>query len=151
MEARITERLNQEYASVNISAVVSTVDCPRSGRTPTPGEEFICLADLDGQAVRVEVAVNDRGFEYSTLDVAYDAAYAAQKLSTNVSEEIGFPVTLNCGEGLKVIPAGDSFVCPATDENGGTRTIEVTADLDGTTWEIVEEAPTPRALGGRLH
>jgi hypothetical protein len=70
--------------------------------------------------------------------MVYDLADTAQVLSTEISKEVDFAVTTSCGEGLKVVPIGDSFECTAADEFGDTRTIRVTANPEGEFWEVLE-------------
>ena len=70
--------------------------------------------------------------------MVYDLADTAQVLSTEISKEVDFAVTTTCGEGLKVVPIGDSFECTAADEIGDTRTIRVTARPEGEFWEVLE-------------
>ena len=59
---------------------------------------------------------------------------AAEAMAVEISNAVEFPVTLSCGDGLKVVPIGDSFECTATDEHGDTRTIRIRADPDGEFW-----------------
>jgi Domain of unknown function (DUF4333) len=137
LESAITDELNEIYPK-KISHEASSVDCPRQADTPKSGDSFLCTADVDGHAVRVEVTVKNDDLELNTLDMVYDLAYTAQVLSAEISNEVDFAVTMSCGEGLKVVPIGDSFECTAADEFGDTRTIKVTANPEGEFWEVLE-------------
>jgi Domain of unknown function (DUF4333) len=137
LESYISDEINDDYSSL-IGHQVSGVDCPRQADTVTSGESFLCTVDLDGHAVRVQVTANDEGLDFNTLDMVYDLGPAAEALAVEISNEVEFPVTLSCGDGLKVVPIGDSFECTAADEYGDTRTIRITANPDGEFWEVLD-------------
>jgi tartrate dehydratase alpha subunit/fumarate hydratase class I-like protein len=99
---------------------------------------LLCTADLEGYAVRVQVAAKGEGLEYKTLDAVYDLGPAAEELAGYISAEVESAVTLSCGEGLKVVPIGDSFDCTAADETGDTRTIRITNSPNGDFWEVLD-------------
>jgi hypothetical protein len=90
------------------------------------------------------VAVNVRDADYnvhfSTLDTVFDLERTGQGIGRDVSEQYGFPVTVTCGEGLKVVGIGDSFDCTATDPDGDTRTVRVTAGAadEDDHWEVID-------------
>jgi hypothetical protein len=136
LESYITDELNDDYSQ--LSRQVSGVDCPRQADTVKSGESFLCTVDLDGHDVRVEVTAKNEGLAFNTLDIVYDLEPAAQAMAVEISNEVEFPVTLSCGEGLKVVPIGDSFECTAADEYGDTRTIRITANPDGEFWEVLD-------------
>lgn len=141
LESTIAEKLNGTYAA--ISQQVSGVDCPRQAETPKTGDSFVCNADIDGQTVRVKVDVKDDDYnvDYSTLDVVYDLPTTGDGLSRRISDHYGFPVSVTCGEGIKVVEIGQSFDCKAMDQDGATRTVRLTAgDLgEDDRWEVIDE------------
>lgn len=139
LEDGIAEELNASYASIGRS--VEGVDCPEPDEDPGVGDQLVCTATLEGQAVRVQATVEDEDFNvtFNTLDVVYELTDTAELLAADISEAIGVPVNLNCGQGITVVPIGDGFQCSATDAGGGTATIQVTAnDIEDTSWEILE-------------
>jgi hypothetical protein len=137
LESYIADEVNGDFSS-QISREVSGVDCPRQADTVTSGESFVCIVDVDGHDVRVELTAKNHGLDFTTLDIVYDLGPAAQDLAAQISNEVEFPITLSCGEGLKVVPIGDSFECTAADEYGDTRTIRITANPDGDFWEVLD-------------
>jgi Domain of unknown function (DUF4333) len=141
LEREIATALNESYKA--FSREVSEVDCPRQAETPGPGDTFICTATFDGNPVRALVTVKDadHNVHFKTMDNVYDLPGTADNLTSAISEGLGFPVTISCGEGLKVVEIGQSFECTATDEDGDTRTVKVTANPAGESddWEVLEE------------
>lgn len=140
LEGEITKNLNGQYAQ--ISRKVSSVECPRPAPAPKTGDTFTCNADVDGQKVRVEVKVQDSDYNvhFSTLDTLFDLERAAQGLSPEISTQLGFPVTVSCGTGLKAVAVGDSIECTAADSDGDTRTVRLTAGGadENDSWEVLE-------------
>ena len=84
---------------------------------------------------------DDYNVDFSTMDTVFDLDGTAQALSREISEQQGFPVTVTCGEGLKVVEIGQSFDCVAADDQGATRTVRLTAGAVGENdhWELIEE------------
>jgi hypothetical protein len=121
---------------------VSNVECPRPPTAPKTGESLTCNADVEGHPVRVEVKVRDEDYnvDFSTLDAVFDLEDAGWTLTQQVSAELGFPVTVLCGEGLKVVAIGGSLECTAADSDGDERTVRLTAGGvdDGDHWEVLE-------------
>ena len=140
LESAITGELNQRFAKV--AREVSNVECPRPPTAPKTGETFTCNADVEGHPVRVEVKVRDEDYnvDFSTLDAVFDLEDAGRTLTQQVSAELGFPVTVLCGEGLKVVAIGDSLECTAADSDGDERTVRLTAGSvdEGDHWEVLE-------------
>ncbi|MCB0949089.1 MAG: DUF4333 domain-containing protein [Mycobacterium sp.] len=139
LESAITDELNKQYSSM--SEQVSSVECPRPSSSPKAGSSFTCIADLDGNDVRVEVKFTDDDYnvDFATLDVVFDLTETEKGLSQDISQDYGFNVKVNCGSGLKVVPVGESFECEAVDGRGDTRPVKVTAggpDNDDT-WEVI--------------
>ncbi|GJF09985.1 hypothetical protein NGTWS0302_35520 [Mycolicibacterium cyprinidarum] len=139
LETAIADELNKQYSPM--SREVSTVECPRPSDPPKTGSTFDCVADLEGNDVRVKVTFTDDDYNvnYATLDVVFDLVDTGKGLSKEVSEDYGFPVKVTCGSGLKVVAVGESFECEASDRRGDTRPVKVTAGgPDGEdTWEVV--------------
>ena len=131
LQQGIADELNSTYSSIDQE--VTAVDCPKQSELKT-GDTFICTADLDGQDVRVEVTAtdDDGNVNFSTLDIVYDQ---------DITEDRGFDVTVDCGDGIEVVAIGESFECTAADRRGDTRQVQVTAgDVgEGDSWEIIEE------------
>lgn len=139
LEEAISEELNTTYADIGRS--VSAVNCPELADSPEPGDTLICTAELEGQDVRVETTVEDEDFNvtFSTLDTVYELADTAALLASDISEQIGVAVNVNCGDGFTVVANGDTFDCTGIDENSETATIRVTANgPDDASWEILE-------------
>jgi uncharacterized protein DUF4333 len=140
LESEITGELNNRYAK--IAHEVSNVECPRLPTAPKAGEAFTCNADLEGHPVRVEVKVRDDDYnvDFSTLDAVFDLEGVGRVLTEQVSTELGFPVTVQCGEGLKVVAIGDFLECTAADSDGDQRTVRLTAGGvdESDDWEVLE-------------
>jgi Domain of unknown function (DUF4333) len=140
LESEITGELNKRYTQ--IAREVSNVECPRLTPAPKTGDTFTCNADVEGHAVRVEVKVRDDDYnvDFSTLDAVFDLENAGRLLAEEVSAELGFPVTVSCGEGLKVVAIGDSLECTAADSDGDERTVRLTAGSvdEADHWEVLD-------------
>ncbi|MFD3704233.1 DUF4333 domain-containing protein [Nocardia sp. NPDC058658] len=139
LEKDITAELDKAYAPM--SRKVDSVKCPRLADDPKKGETFVCTAVLDGNDVRVDVKVEDDegSVTFTTRDIAFDLAATANSLTTDVAAQVGFPVTVDCGQGLKIVEVGSVFTCTALDEQGESGTIEVTARNEGgSDWRLVE-------------
>jgi hypothetical protein len=138
LETAIADELNKQYSPM--SRQVSAVECPRPSGSPKAGSTFNCIADLEGNDVRVKVTFTDDDYnvDYETLDVVFDLAKTGKGLSEDVSEDYGFDVAVSCGSGLKVVAVGESFECEAADRRGDTRSVTVTAGgPDGNdAWEV---------------
>lgn len=139
LETAIADELNKQYAPM--SRQVSSVECPRPSSPPKAGSSFNCIADLEGNDVRVEVTFTDDDYnvDYSTLDVVFDLPQTGEGLSEEVSKDYGFEVKVRCGSGLKVVAVGESFECEAVDRRGDVRRVKVTAGgPEGRdTWEVI--------------
>ncbi len=60
-------------------------------------------------------------------------------LDEDIESKLGFPVTVKCGTGLKIVPVGDSFTCTAVDRQSVEKTVEVTVEEVGKdSWRIVD-------------
>ncbi|MFD9550771.1 DUF4333 domain-containing protein [Nocardia salmonicida] len=139
LEKDIATELDNAYASM--SRKVSSVKCPRLADDPKAGDTFVCVADLADNDVRVDVTVeNDEGaVKFKTRDIVFDLAATANGLTTDVASQVGFPVTVDCGQGLKIVEVGSTFTCTAVDTQGDSGTIEVTARNEGDSdWRLVE-------------
>lgn len=139
LESAIADELNKQYAPM--ARQVSTVECPRPSGSPKAGSSFNCIADLEGNDVRVEVKFTDDAYnvDFATLDVVFDLAETGKGLSREVSKKYGFGVKVSCGRGLKVVAVGESFECEASDRGGDTRPVRVTAGGPDSedSWEVV--------------
>lgn len=140
LESEITNKLNESYSSIDQK--VSGVECPEQSPDPKAGSAFDCTAEVGGQTVRIGVKVKDDDFnvEYETKDTLYELPTVADTLAEEVSNQVGFPVTVDCGEGLKAVEVGTTFDCTAADEQGAERTLQVTAAPVGEddSWELLE-------------
>lgn len=145
LEQAITDELNAHYKELDRQ--VSGVDCPRQQQTPEAGDTFVCKADLDGNPVRVQVTIAEGEAEgegkadFKTMDKVFDLQRTAADLEGQISAQAGFPVTVTCGDGLKIVEIAQSFECEAADPQGDTRTVRVTVGPVGgeDSWEIVEQ------------
>ncbi len=74
LETAIADELNTQYSAIDRQ--VDTVECPRPSESPKAGSSFNCVADLEGNDVRVEVKFTDDDYnvDFATLDVVYDLA-----------------------------------------------------------------------------
>lgn len=140
LESSIADELNTQYQS--IGQQVSGVECPRPKETPKTGDTITCVADLDGNDVRVETEFtsDDYDVHFETIDTVYDLPDTADGLAGEISDEYGFDVTVDCGEGIKVVAVGDTFECSAADRSGDTRQVVVTAGGpdENDQWEVIE-------------
>ncbi|MCV7367814.1 hypothetical protein CRI77_07925 [Mycolicibacterium duvalii] len=139
LESGIADKLDDTYAQISRST--SGVTCPRSQPRPSAGDTFLCHAELDGEQVRVEVTVedDDGNVRFDTLDIVFDMAKTAALLDADIEEQVGFPVTVQCGDGLKVVPRGGAFTCTAVDRKFVEKTVQVAVDSDGNdNWQIVD-------------
>jgi hypothetical protein len=139
LEKSISDELEGTYSEITPTA--PKVTCPRDQPNPEKGDTFICTADVEGEPVRVEVKVNDDegNVGFSTLDIVYDMTRTERMLDSEIESNMGFPVSVKCGTGVKVIPLGDSFTCTAVDENSVQKTVEVTAvEVGKDNWRIVD-------------
>jgi hypothetical protein len=140
LETAITDELNKSYSS--ISQKVSSVDCPEQSPGPGKGDKFVCTAEVAGEKVRVETTVTDDDYNvhFGTIDTLYDLPQTATSLTGDLSDQLGFPVTVDCGEGLKAVEVGKTLDCAATSAEGGERTVRLTAAPIGEAdkWELVD-------------
>lgn len=140
LEKAITDELNNSYSSINQK--VSSVDCPEQSPSPKAGDKFECKAEVGGQTVRVDVNVKDDDYnvDYETRDTLYDLPSVSDTLSGELSSQLGFPVTVDCGEGLKTVEVGKTMDCTAADEEGVERTVQITAAPVGEedSWELLD-------------
>ena len=140
LETAIAAELNTQYES--ISRQVAAVECPRPDDAPKSGDTITCVADLDGEDVRVETTFTDDDYnvDFATIDTVYDLDDTAGGLAEQISAEYGFDVTVECGDGIKVVEVGSTFECSAADRSGDTRAVVVTAGGpdENDRWEVVE-------------
>ncbi len=140
LEDEITKELNNSYSSIDQK--VSSVECPEQSSSPKAGATFDCTAEVGGQTVRVGVTVKDDDYNvsYETKDTLYELPTVASTLSDEVSKQVGFDVTVDCGEGLKAVEVGKTFDCTAADPQGEERTVQVTAAPVGEndSWELLD-------------
>lgn len=140
LESEITNKLNSNYSSIDQQ--VSAVNCPEQSPSPKAGDTFECTAEVGGQTVRVVVDVKDDDYNnvaYETKDTLYDLPTVSATLSDEVSRQVGFPVTVDCGEGLATVEVGKTLDCTATDPQGLERTVQITAAPVGEddSWELL--------------
>ena len=140
LEEEITKKLDESYSSIDQK--VSSVTCPEQSPSPKAGSTFDCTAEVGGQTVRVGVTVKDDDYNvsYETRDTLYELPTVADTLGEEVSKQVGFPVTVDCGEGLKAVEVGTTFDCTASDEQGAERPVQVTAAPVGEddSWELLD-------------
>lgn len=140
LEKAITDELNSSYSS--IEQQVSAVECPEQKPGPGKGDTFECTAEVGGQSVRVTSTVTDDEYnvDFSTKDTLYDLPSTASALTDELSNQLQFPVTVDCGEGLKAVEIGTTFDCAALDQQGEERTVRITAEPVGEndSWELLE-------------
>lgn len=146
LQAQINENLTAQYREVGHTP--SDVECARSKLPPKTGDTVECTATVDGhddQTVRIEVTVGEEGhLNFRTLDTLYDLPTVGEKLAEQLTANQGFDVSVDCGEGIKIVADGQSFDCTATDPAGHDRTLRVTAGGVGNDdrWELL---PNPTA------
>ena len=132
LQTKVADELNKSYEQSGLDKKVSSVKCPDQMSTAENGKTYVCTADLENNKVRVGVVMEDQSIKSITsLDAVYDLAKLSKDLTDQKTKEVGHPVAVNCGTGLKVVPAGDKFTCEYID--GETKTtIEVTAKIEAT-------------------
>lgn len=140
LETTMADELNSQYES--ISQRVAEVRCPRPDETPKSGDTITCVADLDGQDVRVDATFtsDDYDVNFATVDTVYDLRDTAAGLAEDISAEYGFDVRVECGDGIKIVEVGSTFECEAADRSGDTRPVVVTAGGpdENDQWEVLE-------------
>ena len=140
LETTMADELNTQYES--ISQQVSGVRCPRPDETPKTGDSITCVADLAGNDVRVEATFtsDDYDVDFATIDTVYDLGDTADGLADDISAEYGFDVSVECGDGIKIVEVGSTFECEAADRSGDTRPVVVTAGGpdENDRWEVIE-------------
>ncbi|MGE2729508.1 DUF4333 domain-containing protein [Mycolicibacterium vaccae] len=140
LETAITDELNSSYQSV--SEQVTSLDCPRESPGPGKGDKLICTAEVGGQQVRVEATVTDDDYnvDFVTLDSLYDLGVTGAALTDAVSAQLGVPVTVTCGQGLRSVAIGTTLDCVAADEAGTERIVRMTVAPVGQDdeWELLE-------------
>jgi len=138
LQTKLSDDIKKAYPDIVSEPPPVSCDKPDS---PKPGDTFICTGDVNGQPVRIEVTVKDDqgNVDYKEMDLLYDLPTTAQGLDREIEKQMGFPVTVDCGEGLKSVAKGGTFTCQATDENSVAKTVEVTATEFGKVdWRIVD-------------
>lgn len=138
LQTTISDDMKSTYSDIVTEPPSVTCDEPKD---PKPGDKFVCTGDVSGQPLRVEVTLKDDqgNVDYQEMDLLYDLPRTAQALDTEIETQMGFPVTVDCGEGLKSVEKGGTFDCQAIDENGVAKTVKVTATQFGKVkWEIVD-------------
>ena len=140
LETAITDELNKSYSS--ISQKVSSVDCPEQSPGPAKGDKFVCTAEVAAQKVRVETTVTDDDYNvhFGTVDTLYALPEVATSLTGELSDQLGFPVTVDCGDGFTAVEVGKTLDCTATDSGGEARTVRLTAAPVGEAdeWELID-------------
>ncbi|MBX7435179.1 DUF4333 domain-containing protein [Mycobacterium sp. Y57] len=139
LQSAITDELNKSYAP--ISQEVTSVECPTDEPRPAPGATLVCTAQVADQEIRVESTVTNEDYDvnFKTLDSLYDLPSTSDTLSDELTDQLGFPVTVTCGDGLQAVEIGSTFDCTAADPNGEERTVRVTAGAVGEQdhWELL--------------
>jgi len=150
LETAITDELNKSYSS--ISQKVSSVDCPEQSPGPAKGDKFVCTADVAAQKVRVETTVTDDDYNvhFGTMDTLYALPEVATSLTGQLSDQLGFPVTVDCGEGFteaRHARYGSPRLPSARTTSGSSSTRRSTAprlELDTSTRRPAPERRYPR-------
>lgn len=141
LQAQINDKLTAEYQELGHAP--AAVECPHPKPAPKTGDTFVCTTHVDGNdddTVRVEVTVGDDDtVKFQTLDTLYDLPIAGERLGEEITKNQGFPVTVECGDGVRIVANGDSFECVATDPQGKNRTVRLTAGgvEAGDSWEML--------------
>ena len=137
VQDQVATELDRSYAE--IGRKVSKVECPPEVAKPEDGKAYTCTADLEGHTIRVEVTAQGGSIaSIKSLDAVYDLPKLAAELTADVTGKVGHPVTIDCGTGLKIVPAGEKFTCQRTDPDGKKTDVEVIAKI---TEKNVEDAP----------
>lgn len=129
LESDISAQLLPEYPDA-----VSSVSCPDTA-DPIPGQSILCVANLAGQVVDVDVQITGTA-EALTTTATISARFVAVNevaalLSATFGDEIGQVTNVDCGPPVFVLEPDESIICRATDPSGTTREFDVRVDQDG--------------------
>lgn len=114
--------------------------CPRIGESATTGDRFACVAEVERQFVRVQVDVTAAAtYDWTTLDVVLRMDDTEELVASEMSDQLGDSIALDCGSpNLRVLPIGSSVRCLATDS--GRNAVDVLLTVNGpgqVSWEVL--------------
>lgn len=142
LEASITKEIDSAF--VDFDTTVTAVECPEQ-ESLGAGDQFTCtvqLTDLDDEMrVVVDVVNDDLDVTFETLDLLYDMRKVETTIATDLIDQVGGDVQVDCGEErLQAIEGGAPFTCRATDAEGSGAVVDVTTDTEGTiTWTVTPD------------
>ena len=114
IEKTVTNELNKSYT--DIGRKVDSVRCPDQMAEAENDKAYICTAEIEKNQVRVSVVMKDgQVAEIAALDAVYDLAKLSKELTDQNTKAVGHPVSVNCGTGIRVLPAGDKITCEYVD------------------------------------
>ncbi len=116
-------------------SVVTGVSCPQLATSAATTSA--CTALVAGEEIEIVATISAEGLvSVSTDAILLDVAGVASEASRRLSKDLGVESEVSCPGSVRVIAAGDSFSCQATDPAGPTHDITITV-LDSTgTWSM---------------
>lgn len=132
VEAQITEDLAQNRE------VEVTVVCPEDVEAEADGL-FTCTAtDSDGNSLEIRVTQTDDSGHVDYNLAMLNLALIETQVASQVTQEVGVSVTLECPRILVSSEKGSSVDCRATDAKNGTGIVRVTTkdDQGHLDWEL---------------
>lgn len=114
--------------------LVTDVNCPRL-EDPAVGDTFACAAQVGAQIVDVPVVLGGDADNLTARSVLDDRFVPAQQLAdllaATFTAEVGIITSVDCGQPVVVLDAGETLICTATDPAGVSRQFDVAVADDG--------------------
>lgn len=139
----VERSLDAESLSTQIQAqlfpehpgLVSDVNCPRL-LDPAVGDTFSCAAQIGAQIVDVPVVLGGDEENLTAASVLDERFVPAQQLAdllaATFTAEVGLITSVDCGQPIVVLEAGETLICTATDPSGVSRQFDIAVADDGT-------------------
>jgi Domain of unknown function (DUF4333) len=125
-----------------LGLTVAELSCPES-REMKAEDAFECTATTQGGArIQVSVTQNDDegnvSWETAGSQGLLDLGQLEAQIRSGLLDQVGVEAQVDCGGRFSDTPAGESFVCTATDGQGKTAEVRVTVrDAEGNVdWKI---------------
>ena len=128
LDSQIVRQLKARYPANRV-----TVTCP-GGVKEKAGNNFSCVAFLDGQKLNLTGTVTSSGGRYSIqpAEAVVVSTQAATTLENQISAQLRESVSVDCGpSAFRIVPAGGQFNCTANLPGQSPRRVTVSV-LDTT-------------------